>query len=247
MFQTSNQTCVFLSNQNRSPQIPKLWVKASNCPRPRNSCSWRWVQVAPIRWPRARRSSDSDRCLPQPGWGGLDQLYNGVVLWPWALAQPIPQTVYEWVDWDDHLKSPDWIKKLWSWSHTRAPQDIVKLVCKLHYSNYNFRNDTQWNTIYTGWWYTYPSEKSWTSSGFSEIPNWMESQKIHSCSKPPISIQIYIVICTNVQQTEGDHLGFVPRNRVVGLYPNGQRRVQAPPVRPEARVIPGSPTVMAIY
>ena len=46
--------------------------------------------------------------------------------------------------------------------------------------------------IYTGWWYTYPSEKYEFVSWDDDIPNCFWKVIIHSCSKPPISIYIYI-------------------------------------------------------
>ena len=51
-----------------------------------------------------------------------------------------------------------------------------------------------WSYI-SGWWYTYPSEKWWSSSvGMMTFPNWMESHsKFHGSSHhQPVYIYIYI-------------------------------------------------------
>ena len=47
--------------------------------------------------------------------------------------------------------------------------------------------------IYPGGWYTYPSEKWWSSSmGFGSHPVYMNSGKIiQSCLKPPTSVKIW--------------------------------------------------------
>ena len=41
---------------------------------------------------------------------------------------------------------------------------------------------------YTGWWYTYPSEKYDFVSWDDDIPNWLESHKIPWFQSPPTSI-----------------------------------------------------------
>ena len=42
-----------------------------------------------------------------------------------------------------------------------------------------------WYKILSGWWYTYPSEKWWSSSVGILIPNWMETHKIHVPNHQP--------------------------------------------------------------
>ena len=41
------------------------------------------------------------------------------------------------------------------------------------------------------WWYTYPSEKYKSVSWDDEIPNWMESHKIHVPNHQPVSLYCF--------------------------------------------------------
>ena len=48
------------------------------------------------------------------------------------------------------------------------------------------------NLLYTGWWYTYPSEKYEFVSWDYDIPNWMESHKIHVPNHQPVYGDIWL-------------------------------------------------------
>ena len=75
----------------------------------------------------------------------------------------------------------------------------------------------------TGWWYTYPSEKSWSSSVGKDYPIYeMESHKIHVPNHQPVKLVF--------QDVAVDYFfGFTPHNfRSLGHRPFLSPKSQAP-------------------
>ena len=61
---------------------------------------------------------------------------------------------------------------------TQKQQLHHQLSIVINYHPYNQSSSICQSSSYTGWWYTYPSEKYEFVSWGYDIPNWMESHKI---------------------------------------------------------------------
>ena len=81
---------------------------------------------------------------------------DGVHRWTWTMPESLKTRRWRMVHWNVKIPGPRTV----SW------QRMTKIWCR-------------YDITESGWWYTYPSEKYEFVSWDYEIPNWMESHKIH--------------------------------------------------------------------